>query len=497
MRVKSLRKKSGKYMSRPNVAGAFAVAVVFVLQLMWIPSYAATWDMVDFALGVLHFDMYQMQPHFPGYPYFILGGKVLHLMVGDPVQALTLFNIFLYGSAIIPLFLLMNRIVLPTYAGIATAIVYTSSFTVLMVNQPMSEGAAVGMMWWYIWSLVLANERHHKGFLILPLLLFSLLLGIRLSYLVLGIGILMLLYRKWKSGVVTLLDTFVYLLIAVLFQLLWVSGISMSEGGYESFLRLALSFTNGHFQEWGGTIGASDLSLWDRVVKLIFVNAIWVGGVAEFLPLLILLVVGLAAARKDSHGNRSMTSLMLVLLGSYFLWALFAQNVMKPRHALPLIGIALFLGAGRLLSQRLSRTGSILVLSFLLLQVYHTSALLYKHASDIPAVYQMADYLESEEEGQPLVVYTWEESRVLEYLNVPFIHKKVQTYEVFTTDARYYPERDIFLTDKVVEGFKKQGIQMDEFIKVEKHFHSSELIDPIYHDLTLYKWKKQRGEEKG
>ncbi|QHE62395.1 hypothetical protein FHE72_16260 [Rossellomorea vietnamensis] len=279
-----MRKKSGKYMSRPNVAGALAVAVVFVLQLMWIPSYAATWDMVDFALGVLHFDMYQMQPHFPGYPYFILGGKVLHLMVGDPVQALTLFNIFLYGSAIIPLFLLMNRIVLPTYAGIATAIVYTSSFTVLMVNQPMSEGAAVGMMWWYIWSLVLANERHHKGFLILPLLLFSLLLGIRLSYLVLGIGILMLLYRKWKSGVITLLDTFVYLLIAVLFQLLWVSGISMSEGGYESFLRLALSFTNGHFQEWGGTIGASDLSLWDRVVKLIFVNTIWVGGVAEFLP---------------------------------------------------------------------------------------------------------------------------------------------------------------------------------------------------------------------
>ncbi|CAN7298107.1 hypothetical protein [Rossellomorea sp. LjRoot5] len=492
-----MRVKSGEFMSWPNVAGAFAVMAIFVLQVMWIPSYAATWDMVDFALGVLHFDMYQMQPHFPGYPYFILGGKVLHLMVGDPVQALTLFNIILYGSAIIPLFLLMKRIVRPAYAGMAAAIVYTSSFTVLMVNQPMSEGAAVGVMWWYIWSLVFANERTHNGFLILPLFLFSLLLGIRLSYLVFGIGILMVLYRKWKEGMVTFLDTFVYLLIAILFQLLWVAGISMSEGGYESFLRLGLSFTNGHFQEWGGTIRASGLSLLDRIVKLIFVNTIWVGGVGESLLLLILMVVGLAAVRKDSHGNRYMTSLMLMLMGSYFLWALFAQNVMKPRHALPLIGIALFLGAGKLLSQRLSRAGFKLVLSFLLLQVYHTSTLLYKHASDVPAVYQMADYLESEGKGKPLVVYTWEESRVLEYLDVPFIHKKVQTYEVFTTDAGYYPERDIYLTDKVVEGFKKQGIQVDGFVKVEKHFHSSELIDPIYHDLTLYKWEKQREEEEG
>lgn len=493
-----MRLKSGEFMSWSNVAGAFAVMAVFILQMIWIPSYAATWDMVDFALAVLHFDMYQMQPHFPGYPYFILGGKLLHLVVGDPVQALTLFNIIVYGSAIIPLFLLMKRIVRPTYAVMATAMVYTSSFTILMVNQPMSEGAAVGMMWWYIWSLVLSDEKPHNGFLILPLFLFSLLLGIRLSYLVLGIGILIVLYRKWKGGMVTFLDTFVYLLIAILFQLLWVSGISISEGGYESFLRLALSFTNGHFQEWGGTIGASDLSLWDRVVKLIFVNTIWVGAVGESLPLLILLLVGLAAAgRKGSNGNRYMTSLMLMILGSYFLWALFAQNVMKPRHALPLIGIALFLAAGRMLSQRLTRTGSILVLSFLLLQVYHTSTLLYKHASDIPAVYQMADYLESEEEEKPLVVYTWEESRVLEYLDAPFIHKKVQTYKVFTNDAGYYPERDIYLTDKVVEGFKKQGVPVDAFIKVEKHFHSSELIDPIYHDLTLYKWEKQREEEDG
>ncbi|MBW3111799.1 hypothetical protein KYJ26_08155 [Bacillus sp. MCCB 382] len=489
-----MREKTRKYSSWANGIGALVIISVFILQVIWVPAYASTWDMVDFALGVIHFDMYQMQPHFPGYPYFILGGKAFHMLVRDPVQALSFFNIFMYGSAVIPLFLLVKRLVTPSYTVMATAFIYSSSFTILMVNQPMSEGAAIGMMWWYIWSLVLAHEKSHNGYIILPLFLFSLLLGTRLSYLALGIGILMMLYTKWKSGLLKIMDLFVYVLITILFQLLWVSGISMSEGGFDSFLRLALSFTNGHFQEWGGAIGASDLSLLDRMVKLLFVNTIWVGGSGESVILLLLLVGSFFLLRRIKLGNRHMISILVLLAGSYFLWALFAQNVMKPRHALPLIGISWFFITVMLFSRKRTREGSLFLILFLLLQVFHTGKLLYTHTSEVPVVYQMAAYLE--ETDRPLVVYTWEESRVLEYLDVPFIHKKVQTYEVFATDAGYYPDRAIYLTDKVVEGFKHQGISVDDFIKVEKHFHSSELIDPIYHDLTLYKWEKPRkGEE--
>ncbi|MBN8191699.1 hypothetical protein JI667_05995 [Bacillus sp. NTK074B] len=488
-----MREKIRKYGSWSNGIGSLAIMSVFILQVIWVPAYASTWDMVDFALGVIHFDMYQMQPHFPGYPYFILGGKAFHMLVGDPVQALSLFNIFMYGSAVIPLILLVKRLVRPSYSVVAAAFIYTSSFTVLMVNQPMSEGAAMGMMWWYIWSLVWANERSHNGFLILPLFLFSLLLGIRLSYLALGFGILLVLYTRWKSGLFKIMDLFVYSLITILFQLVWVAGISMSEGGLDSFLRLALSFTNGHFQEWGGAIGASDLSLLDRTGKLLFVNTVWVGGAGESVILLFLLGGSFILLWRAKLGNRQMIILLVLLAVSYFLWALFAQNVMKPRHALPLIGISWFFITVLLFSRKRTMAGSLFLILFLLLQVSHTSKLLYTYTSEIPSVYQMADYLE--EIDQPLVVYTWEESRVLEYLDVPFIHKKVQTYEVFANDAGYYPDRDIYLTDKVVQGFKNQGISVNDFIKIEKHFHSSELIDPIYHDLTLYKWEKSRKEE--
>ncbi len=488
-----------KYISWPNGVGALAVVLVFILQWIWVPSFAATWDMVDFSLGVLHFDMYQMQPHFPGYPYFILGGKALHLLVDDPAKALSLFNIMVYGSATIPVFLLLRRIVHPSYSVMALAIIYTSSFTVLMVNQPMSEGAAIGMMWWYIWGLLFAHDRHHNGFLILPLFMFSLLLGIRLSYLVLGLGILMLLYLKWKSGLIKFKEMPLYLLIGVLFQLLWVSAISMSEGGYGSFLRLALSFTNGHFKEWGGAIGASDLSLYQRVIKLVFTNTIWTGWLSESIPVLLLMIIVLFMAWKVPIGNSIIIRLMLVLLVSYVLWALFAQNVMKPRHALPLIGMGSFLIAVKICSGRQTPTRLFLLLFLLMFQVFHTGKLLNSHMSQVPAVYQLAHYLEEKE--QPLIIYTWEESRVLEYLEVPYRHKKVQTYEVFSVDEDYYHNRDIYLTNKVVEGFKQQGVSIDSLIEVEKHFHSNELMDPIYHDLTLYKWKGKevqiRKEENG
>ncbi|MCA1056369.1 hypothetical protein LCM10_15325 [Rossellomorea aquimaris] len=486
--------KVEKYVSWPNGLGAIAVLSVLIFQVIWIPSYAATWDMVDFALGVLHFDIYQMRPHFPGYPYFILGGTAIHVLVDDPVRALTLFNILLYASSMIPLFLLVRKVVRPSYALMAMAIIYTSSYTVLMVHQPMSEGAAIAVMWWYVWSLMLANRKSHNGFLILPLFLFSLLLGIRLSYLALGTGILVVFFYKLKKGSLKPSETPLYLLIAVLFQLLWVTGISLSEGGYQSFMRLAFSFTSGHFQEWGGAIGASELSLWDRVLKLIFINTAWTGWFHQSVPLLFLVIVSILLLRHTRFGNSEMKGLLLVLMGSYFIWALFAQNVVKPRHALPLIGIAIFFAAAKMFSRKHSRIGLILLCCILMVQVTLTGKSLYSHSSDRPAVYQMADYLEKQE--QPLIVYTWEESRVLQYLSVPYLHKKVQTYEVFATDIGYYPDRDIYVTDKVVEGFKSQGKSIESFIKVQKKFHSSKLIDPVYYDLTLYKWENPKIQQR-
>ncbi|WP_064092550.1 hypothetical protein [Rossellomorea aquimaris] len=471
-----------------NWAGILGITFVFIIQMIWVPHYAATWDQVDFSLGVLHFDMYQMQPHFPGYPYFILGGKLVHLAVEDPVKALIYFNLIIYASALVPLILLMKRVVRESYAIMATAMIYTSSFTVLMVNQPMSEGAAIGFMWWYIWSLQMAKRKNHQGFMILPLFIFSILLGTRLSFIILGVGILYVMFSKWKKGLLKKMDVALYLYIAVLFQLLWVVAIVISEGGWESFLRLALSFTNGHFQEWGGAFSASDLSLFERIIKLTFINTIWIGGLNQSIIQFIIVGSILIIGWRTKIDKNDLTTLLYLLFVSYFLWALFAQNVMKPRHSLPLIGILLFLVVITLFAKKQSIYSFILLSCLLFSQVFLTSKLLYVNKSEVPASYQLTHYLEKVE--KPFIVYTWEETRVMEYLSAPFSHKKVQSYEVFLLDSRYYHNRDIYLTNKVVEGFRAQGVSIDEHLKVEKDFRSNDLVDPIYHDITLYKWVK-------
>ncbi len=68
-----------------------------------------------------------------------------------------------------------------------TALVQSLSYVMLIVSQPMSEGSALALLWWYVWSLerALHSDRVHVQWL--PLLLFSIMLGIRLSYIPLGL----------------------------------------------------------------------------------------------------------------------------------------------------------------------------------------------------------------------------------------------------------------------------------------------------------------------
>ena len=47
-----------------------------------------------------------------------------------------------------------------------------------------------------------------------------------------------------------------------------------------------------------------------------------------------------------------------------------------------------------------------------------------------------------------------------------------------------------YITNKVVEGFKAQGINLTGKIKKIKEFHSNPIYDPVYNDIVLYEWKK-------
>ncbi|WP_255454185.1 glycosyltransferase family 39 protein [Pontibacillus sp. HMF3514] len=432
-----------------------------------------------------------MQPHFPGYPYFILGGMLLHPFLGDPLQSLSIFNSILTLSSIIPIYLLFKR----KYSSVTTllfvALIHSLSYIWVLSTEVMSEAAAISVLCWYVWSLYQSYKKPGSIWGLLPLLLFSILMGIRLSYLPFGLGLLLIWWyerKRFKTKQYYILFILKQLLIAISFQLIWVIALVISTGGISLFTELAFGFVTGHFTEWGGAVTADSMPIWKRLYTLLVYNLLWKTLLAEswiiaclYGGLILLSVFHITKTKKVDTFNLW----VLLVCVFYFVWVLFAQNIDKPRHIAPVIVFLVYLilwsFGGRM---------RILFLTFcfalIMVQSWIGITLVKEKATNPPAVYQLSNYLTKIDE--PFVIYTWEESRVMEYLKVNYSYNKIYTYEQFQNRLAYNKDKRVFLTDHVLRGFEIQGYNIRDHVRKVSEFHSSDLFDPVYNNLYLYEW---------
>ena len=465
-----------------RIVSIIVLFTVCVSYFVYASPFAATWDEVDFALALDRYDLLAMQPHFPGYPYFIFGGMLIHSFVHNAAKALAIWNGLLMMSATIPIYLLAKAYVEKKYALFMTALVQSLSYVMLIVSQPMSEGSALALLWWYVWSLeqALRSDRVHVQWL--PLLLFSIMLGIRLSYIPFGVGIL---YVWWKRRY-RLKQLLLYSLAAVAFQFIWISAVAATEG--EGFWQLAFSFVTGHFTQWGGTVSTDEAPFWQRVYMLIFYNIIWTGMAKQSVWLLSCFFILFLMTWKHIF----LPNLYRLLLLTYFLWALFAQNIEKPRHILPIVIIVSFFLFTTPL-QSTSRLRLAVMLALLVSQTVIGIQGVNHQATQLPATYQLAYDFEQKE--QPFILFTWEETRVLEYLRVSFPHERVFSFHVFQRDKAAFSHAKVYVTDHVVKGFQVQGIDVRPYIRPIRTYESSLLSDPVYGRITVYEWREEGNRE--
>lgn len=480
-----IRKKIEWYHIILIITSVAAILILFLYQLRHLNDFAATWDQVDYSLALQRFDIMAMQPHFPGYPYFILGGLFVHQFIEDQTASLTVFNILFYFSTVFPIYRLARGYVSVALSFLITAMIYSSPYVLVTVNQPMSEGAGLAALWWYFWSIDRAVRMNGCRGDWLPLVLFSLLLGIRLSFIPFGVGLIYLFWKKRAEYKLKQLG--IRILFALLFQLVWVCGLVFSEGSVTGFVKLSLTFTSGHFNDWGNTAVSSDQSFLDRTITLLFNNLFWHG--LSSLSIFIAAIIVVLCLLSLFHLKWSLKKLSLayVMAVSYFIWALLAQNVDKPRHIVPVVLFLLFLLFVTNLKKfsHLMMTGLCIIL--LLSCVVKSVDMIHTQATQMPASYQLAQYIQKKM-GKHSIVYTWEETRVLDYLNVAIPHKRIMTYEVFLHDITYYENNQIYITNKVVEGFLEQGIDLSGKITKVKTFQSDPVYEPVYHEITLYEW---------
>lgn len=520
-------------------------AAFMVISLRYASGIVRSWDEVDFVLALDRFDLLAMQPHFPGYPYFVLGGMLVRLMVDNPAKALSVLNVLMAVGSIVPITLLGRK-----YYGLASSLlaalcVVTLPYLWLLSTQPMSEAAGIAVLWWYLWSLMRDVEKRTMGAMILPLALFGVLMGIRLSFAPFGLGILWLWYVDWRvwqgmrqaEGTVRELEggqglslpertpklaywprLLFYAIWLVLFQCVWVIGLAMSEGGIFGFVKLASAFVAGHFSEWGGGVAATPMPLAERVARFFGDNVLRTGllarsaGEAALLGALAALAAGFAWLRRSGTGSSAaeppqsagrapllgrarLLPLLLALSAAYGAWAFAAQNIAKPRHISPLLGPLLLALLYALLHAakghaRRQLAAHLLIAATLSFHFVAGFRLIERQATEPPAVHRLASALtEAYVSGcKPFTLYTWEETRVLQYMNVPFDHKRIETYGYFLSEVAASKHRRIFLTDHVLHGFEAQVGSLADRVRLIGVYRSDPLFEPVYDKIEVYEW---------
>lgn len=305
----------GAFARRRGYLCAFALAALgFALRLAAVPEVLTGTDAVNFALALERFDLLLHQPHFPGYPLYVLCARAFAVFVDNPALALALPGIVFA----VPLVLLAYRAFFPALAAAAlfpAALIAVHPLLVEVGGAPGSDGLALALVGCAFFGLCLRGP-----WLLASAALMGLALGVRPSYLPLLISFLLAVPFLARHGRSALGLASAGLAAGVLAWLLpfvlWV--------GLPTLVQAGTTHVGGHFATFGG---ASSHGLFEGAQR-----ALWSAG-ASLLPLAAL--VGLLAWRRRTMPFRGLVVASLVAL-PYAGWIVLAQNAEHARHAAPL-----------------------------------------------------------------------------------------------------------------------------------------------------------------
>lgn len=396
---------------------AFSCLVGAALRGVALPSQLADVDAVNLGRSLREFDVFSQSPHFPGYPVLVaLARGVRALGVRDEVWALTLPGILLWPVAGTLLFFGLERRIGRWPALGAVAFASLAPGAVLTSGWPASEGLGLSLLALAVGLLCMEGARLRVA----GAFTLGLLLGVRLSWwpVVGAAGLLVLWLRVPRAGRLAasaLLGILVWLVpMLVMFDpsRLWA---------------LALGFSQGHMDAWGGTaLGSSSPGIFTRAARVVWgvwdasLGAAWPArvplsehaGESSVPSTLLGCVVWLSALGALTHRfDRRWLAFAALTSLPYVVWLVGFQNVMKPRHLVPLLpALGAVVGAG--LGHLRSRAIVAPALGALLLTLCWPRAQ-QQHSRVVPAV-ALERWLVQSHRPEGLLLFAGQEARVLE-----------------------------------------------------------------------------------
>ncbi|MGB8957307.1 MAG: glycosyltransferase family 39 protein [Tumebacillaceae bacterium] len=467
------------------------VLAALLLRLPFLAQGPGGWDDVDFALGVGSFDLARMQPHFPGYPIYMVAAFVAAIFYKNSFLALSGLSAVAMALSVWPLYAIVSRLGGQRIAFWTALAWSVSPLGLVLGTQPLSDAFGLLIALLLVECCLRSCDpslgtRARAIALLGSGIWLGLLLGVRVSYVALAAVPLWAAYvygrdtRAYRDIVASVAS-------CLLVCLLWGYALAVNVGSFAGLWKLGTSFTSGHFSDWGGTFTEGS-SLWERLVYWIgrqwFAAGIgtpWKGqldAAAWIVLALTLLGLGALAFRVRSWHWRN-TGFLIAWVLPYLLWALFAQNVEKPRHVLPLLPVLIGAIIAGLLTWKRTILPAVLVVAMLTVgagQVMH-------QAEQPSPMAELASFLQQHPAS---LVYTYEEERVIRYY-LPNLHtERLRQWEDFRSSLLSEPvwSEPIYLTGAVLDGFHKPELR--SLVQEAARFQGSPWLYPTYHDIVLY-----------
>ncbi|MGR3317284.1 MAG: glycosyltransferase family 39 protein [Candidatus Anammoxibacter sp.] len=480
-------------------------------RIMFAGRYLEGWDSVDFALALHDYDLTIYQPHFPGYIVYIGLCRIALLVVNNDVHALVLPNVIFGSLTIIPLYFLTASM-FSKKAAILTILLYmVNPLCWLQSEKPMPDTTGLFFLILAIQLLYFSLNKinNQKIYLATGSFVMGIALGTKLTFFPFIFALLFILWQFFRNLTSNRLvsnkkafgEIFLYSIGSLTIGVcVWLLPLILSTG-ITNLFSVGINFVNGHFADWGGSIGTQN-NLLLRIRDIywsVFVNGLgfwWTD--ASFMRLVPSAIIGMVfviflysgkttfreIVIKGKSDRQNHIYFMIALILPYLIWIFLGQNLNKPRHALPLIPFFLILisvGIIRL-NLRLPAKAAIIVI---LLAGFATISthLIIKNKRSLPTQLQLINYVKDNFNNNSTRIYCWESKRLFEYYEPTWDARRVRNITDLENDLR-----SSLVTPKFVLCTSKiQGIKnLKEDIDCLKIFEQDRYINNVYNTLTLY-----------
>jgi hypothetical protein len=497
----------------------------WLVRVQYITSYAGSWDAIDFALALDRYDIFSMQPHFPGYPVFIVMAKMVFPFLGDSVRTLSFISASLGSLSILWVYGLARNLTGQPYTSLLAAAFYSWNPLISLTHvQPMSESTGLFflLLMLYITSISLRHETGksiHFYVAIWSLIVYGIGMGVRISYFPLVFAVLLPLLRM-RPTKHWILKGFLAVFAGILTGLAWILPTARTEGGLLNYMKLGKGFTQGHFYDWGGTPvseQSSFIQLTERVIQWVWDQFLWAGWIGiepgnwngYIIPALIIIftvaVIAILRIKKTGMKMFSRTYQPIWLFCAlciipYMIWLLIGQNPEKSRHILPILpfiimGVAWVLSQGIIKGPRYRLLLGLLIGTYLLNVVFQSVQLMNENQGPSPAL-EMSHYVKSLYKPGEIVIFTWEEERTFQYYAEGYTAKRVKSFGHFDQLRKEFQNhgRTVLISSKVIEGFAvDHRSYVEEHLLKKEKFEGHSLVFPVYDQLILYEWTDDTG----